>query len=457
MTSTAIPATTTSTAPVAPGGLPLLGHALALRRDPIGFLGSLREHGEVVKIHLGPLGVHVVTSPRTVHQVLVTESGSFDKGRLFDKMRGFLGNGLLTSNGAFNRRQRRLIQPAFHRDMIAVYAQVMREKTEEMTASWQSGQVVDVQHAIDQLTLGIGIGTLFASDLGKRSFDEVIECLPVVLNGVLLRTVLPDFVFKLPLPGIQRFNRAQSQLRRVVGRIISSYRADGGDHHDLLTMLLNARDDDTGQGMTDKQVRDEVVTLMLAAAETTSGVLGTLFHSLAEHPDIDRRVHAELGERLGGRPIEYEDVTRFDYTMHVLTETLRVGVPVDMLMRRTNKEVTIGETRLPAGAEVIFSVPALHRDPESYPDPLAFDPERWVRKPARELPKGAFIPFIEGNRQCIGNAFALTELTVVAATVLSRWKLTVAPGARPRKIHSATTHFTDLLMTVERRGQAESR
>lgn len=452
MTSTAIPAATTSNTPVAPGGLPLLGHALEFRKDLISYLASLREYGELVKVRLGPLGgAYVVTSPRLVHQMLVTDSGCFEKGRIFDKMRGFLGNGLLTSNGAFNRRQRRLVQPAFHKKMIAVYTDVMRAKVEEMLAGWQPGQVVDIQQAASDLTLSIGVGTLFASDLGKRSLDEVKECLPVVLNGVLLRTVLPDFVFTLPLPGIRRFNHGQAQLRAVVDRLIRSYRADGGDHHDLLTMLINARDDDTGQGMTDKQVRDEVVTLMLAAAETTSGVLCALFHTLAENPDIDERVHAEIRQRLGERPIEYQDVPTFDYTALVLNETLRLGMPAGIFMRRTTKEVTLGETRLPAGAELIFSVPALHRNPDVYPDPLTFDPQRWIRKPARELPKGAFIPFIEGNRQCVGSSFAWAELTVIAATVLARWKLTVAPGARPKKIIGATNHYVDLLMTVEHR------
>jgi cytochrome P450 len=444
-------ATTSPAVPIAPGRLPLIGHTLSFRKNPVFFLSSLRDFGEIVKIYLGPLPVYFVTSPGLVHRMLVTDSGSYDKGRLFDKLRSFVGNGLITSDGPFHMRQRRLIQPAFQHKLNALYADVMRAKTEEMVANWKPGMTIDLQRAFDELTLGVGVSALFSSELGKESVDIVRRCLPIVLRGVLGRTVLPDFVFRLPAPPVRRLNEAEHSLRGVVEDIIRAYRADGEDHGDVLTMLLAARDDDTGQIMTDEQVRDELITLMLAAAETTGGVLASLFFRLSQAPEVEAKLCAELDEILGRRPVEYDDIAAFQYLPHVLNEVLRMDMPSDMFMRRPTVDVTLGGVRLRAGTELMFSVPALHRDPAIYPEPHRFDPDRWARKPARSLPRGAFIPFGMGTRQCIGLSFAWTELSLVAAAVLSRWKVAIAPSARPVQVHRATTHFNDLMVTVEPR------
>ncbi|WP_166459591.1 cytochrome P450 [Amycolatopsis pithecellobii] len=439
------------TIPIAPGKIPALGHALAFRKDPINFLTSLSAIGELVKVYLGPVQTYAVTSPRVVYQLLVTEAAHFENGRIFDKMRGFFGNGLITSNGAFHRRQRRLIQPAFSQKNITTYTEVMRREIGELVASWQEGTVVDIQAATDDLSLRIGVATLFKTELGTSAKETVKECLPVVLRGLLVRTLLPDVVFKLPIPGIQRLNDAERRLRAAIGEIIRTYRADGADHEDILSALLAARDDETGEGMSDAEVLDEVVSLVLAATETNSSVLASFFYRLAEHPEIADRVSAEIDGVLGGRQVQYEDLTKFKHTLNALSEVLRLDMPVDMFMRRATEEVVIGETRLPAGSEFIFSIPALHRNPDVYPDPLQFDPDRWIRRPARDLPRGSYIPFGTGGRICVGNAFAWAELTVVATTVLAKWRLTVAPGAKPKRVHQASTHFTSLPMALEAR------
>jgi cytochrome P450 len=437
--------------PVVPGRLPLLGHALAFRKDPVRFLTNLREHGGLVKMFMGPLPVVAVTSPELVYQMLVTDSASYDKGRLFDKLQRVVGNGVLTSNGTFHREQRRLMQPAFQRKMVARYAEVMRARTEEMVAVWQPGQVVNVQRAVDDLALGIGVSTLFTSTLSTNTLDVIKECLPVMLNGVLARTVLPDSVFRLPAPVIRRMNLAEQRLRASVDEIIRTYRADGEDHGDLLTVLLTARDEDTGRGMTDEQVRDELVTLMLAAAETTSSVLASLFCRLAQNPVAERKVLAEIDGVLAGRAVGFEVIPSFDYLGRVLNEVLRLDVPGDLFMRRAITDVTLGDTLLPAGTEFLYSIPSLHRNPEFYPDPDAFDPDRWLRRPARELPRGSYIPFSIGSRGCLGQSFAWTELNVIATTVLSRWRLSIEPGVTPVQRHHVTTHFTNLTMVVEQR------
>lgn len=438
---------------VAPGRLPIVGHALALQRRPLEFLESLNSYGDVVKIYLGHLPVYVVTSPELVHQMLVTEAGSFDKGRLFDKMRGFVGNGILTSGGELHRRQRRLLQPAFHRERITHYVKVMRETTETLAATWRPGQVVEMQGAIDELSLGVAAAALFSSELGRHAVDEVQRCLPIVLRGVVARTLSPvEVLHKLPTPGNRRFIAAEARVRRVIDGVIEAYRADGTDCGDLLSMVLAARDADTGQGMTDVQARDELVTLLLAAAETTASTLGSFFHELGRHPSIEHRVSTELREVLDGRAIDYGDIARLEYTQRVLTEVLRLYMPTDMLMRRTATDVTLGDTRLPAGTELLFSIPVLHRDPVFYPDPLTFDPDRWLRQPVKDLPRGAYIPFGGGNRQCIGNTFALTEMMVVAATILSRWELTPVPGSKPRRIHRGVSRLSRLPMIARPRG-----
>ncbi|MFI6095714.1 cytochrome P450 [Lentzea sp. NPDC051213] len=450
MTATAIATATADAVPVAPGRLPVIGHALAFRKDPIGFLTSLSEIGELVKVYLGPVQTFVVTSPRLAHQMLVTDSAGYDKGRLFDMLRRTVGNGLLTSEGAFNRRQRRLMQPGFSSKRIADYVGIMRRRTEDMMAGWQSGDVIDVQRMTDELSLGIGVETLFNTDLCATAVDTVRECLPIILKGVVARTVLPDVVCKLPVPALRRITRAEQRIRDAIGTIIEAYRADDTDRGDMLTALLAARDEN-GQGMTDEQVRDELVTLVLAAAETTSSVLASVFYRISENPEVDRKVAAEIDGHLAGRPIEYDDMKKLPYTLNMLSEVLRLDIPADWFSRRTTKEMVLGETELPARTELMYSIPALHRNPEVYPDPERFDPDRWVSRPARDLPKGSYIPFGSGSRICIGNAFAWSELTTVTATVLSKWKLTVAPGAKPERLHRITTHFADLPMTITAR------
>jgi cytochrome P450 len=392
--------------PVAPGRLPLAGHAFALQRDPLGFLSSLTRLGGVVRIHLGPLPVHVVTRPELVHQMLVTDVASFEKGRLNDKARPFLGNGIMTSGGDLHRRQRRLMQPAFHREMISGYVAVMNDKARALAASWSPGQVVDLQEALDELALRVVASTLFGSELGRRAVAEIQASLPVVARGATIRTLSPaGWLARIPTPGNRRFNAANAGIRTVIDDVIAGYRAGGADHGDLLSMVLAARDAD-GQGMTDVQARDELVTLLLTGAETAASALGSAFHELGRHPDLQARVRAELRQELAGGPAGPGDIPRLGYTRRVLTETLRLHNPAWILMRRATTRVTLGGASLPAGTELLFSIPALHRDPVLYPSPAAFDPDRWLRRPVKDLPRGAYLPFGVGSRQCIGNSYA---------------------------------------------------
>lgn len=435
--------------PTAPGRRPFVGHALELRRRPVEFLHSLRGLGDFVRAYVGPLPVYVVTCPVLVHEILVGQANRFGKGRLFDKVRSFLGNGLLTSDGEFHHRQRRLMQPAFQRKRIAEHVGLMRGNAEKCVEQWRPRQVLEMQGIADQLALRNVAEALFSADLRPGAHEEVLRWLPVVVHGSVVRTLAPaEFLHRLPTPGNRRFAEADRRFRRVIDEVIESGRAGDGDRGDLLSMVLAARDEDTGRGMTDPQARDELVNLLLAGAETTASTLGSLFHHLSTHPAVQRRVHAELDEVLGGRPVDVEDVPKLEYTQQVVTEVLRLDQPVWLLMRRPRTEVNLGGVRFPPGVELLFSGSALHRDPDVYPDPLAFDPDRWQGRTTRELPAGSYIPFGAGNRRCIGDNFALTELVVTVATFCAGWRVEAAALHEPKRVYGILSRLDRVPLTV---------
>lgn len=428
------------TAPVAPGRWPFLGHTPALLRQRFAFTSSLHKHGEIVKLYLGPAPTYFVTSPRLAHEVLVTAGPKFRKGAMFDKFRPFVGNGLVLSNGDFHRRQRRLMQPAFHRDRLIAYAEIMRRAAAEMGDSWQAGEVRPVDEDMQRLAVTIVGEALFSTELGKEAIAEARRSIYLIIQQGMIRALSPKFVEKLPVPGNRRFDEAITRMREIVLAVIRDWRADSTDHGDLLSTLLLA-------GMTDEQARDEVLTLLTAGIETTALALSWTFHELGKHPEVEARVHAEVDEVLGGRPVTAENLGQLTYVRQVVDEVLRL-YPLWMLMRRTLEEVDLGGVRLPEGAEVIVSPHALHYDPASFPDPARFDPGRWSPERAAELPKGAFIPFGAGNRQCIGNRFAQNEIVITVATVAARWRLVPLPGHPVRVKFTSAAYPDSLPMTA---------
>lgn len=432
--------------PVAPGRWPLLGHTPALLRRRFGFTEGLRRHGDPVRVYLGTLPMYFVTSPELTHQVLVTKSASFGKGAMFDKFRPFVGNGLVNSGGAFHLRQRRLIQPAFHRERIARYTETMRTAVSTLSESWKPGEIREVNDDMQALAVTIVGEALFGTELGKPAIEQARQSIPVIIRHGMVRALSPEFVGKLLVRGNRRFDQAVTGMRSVVGRLIEDWRADGEDRGDLLSMLLLARDDD-GEGMTDEQAYDEVVTLLSAGIETSALALAWLFHEIARHPEVERRVHDEVDQVLAGRDVTFEDFAKLTYTRQVINETLRM-YPIWILMRRTLRETELGDTTLPAGTEVTFSPHALHFDPRSFPEPTRFDPDRWAPDRIKDVPRGAFIPFGAGNRQCVGNTFAQLEMAVTVATIASRWRLVHVPD-RPLKVaYTSTAYPTRLSMTA---------
>jgi cytochrome P450 len=431
-----------------PGRLPVLGHTVSLLRDPLKLFTSLPAYGEVVELRLGPLPVHVVTTPELAWQGLATDAGKFDKGLVFDKMRPLFGDGLATSNGELNRRQRRLVMPAFGRTRIAGYAEnTMTKLAEELVDSWRPGEVVPFDQCMQDLVLTIAGQTLFSTALGDEALEEIRRSIPVMLKHVLVRAFSPKFVEKLPIPPNRKFDAAAARLRDVIGETVVAARERGTDHGDLLSMLLLARDEDTGEGMSDRQVHDEVITILTTGAETTAVALAWFFHELGRHPDVERRFHAEVDDVLGGRPARFEDLPDLGYTNQIVDEVVRRTPPL-ILMRRAREDVELGGVRIPAGSEVAVSQHTLHRDPRWFPDPGRFDPDRWAPGHAAELPKGAYIPFGAGARLCPGHVFAPTEIGIVAATIGARWRLVPVPGRKVYAQIKATMQPNRLPMTV---------
>ncbi len=435
----------------APGRLPGVGHAVSLMRSPLGFLQSLRRHGDLVRVDLGPMPSLFVTEPELIHRLLTDRRDLLDKGRFYDKVRPLTGNGVIHAYGDEHRRQQAMIKPSFHREQIARYAEVMRDVTEEKTGRWRPGQVVQVDKAMRDITFNILAATMFGSAVGRSAHEELAGLLPVVLEAIMWRTVSPgDLLERLPLPMNRRFDRAFAELRRAISRVMLAYRERGtdGDHADMLSMLLEARDEETGLPMTDDEICNQIVSVTMAGSETAATAMAWMFYELARHPEIEERVREEVAEVLGDRPFEMADASRLPYCRTVLQEVMRVRQPILVISRRAVRDFPLGGGTVRAGTELFYSPYAVHRDPELFPDPLRFDPDRWVERPIAQQPKGAYTPFGAGPRHCIGEQFAWAMMHAVLAIVVRRWRLVAEPDLRVREMAWATVNPDRMPMTA---------
>ncbi len=436
--------------PRAPGALPLLGHALKLGRDPLGFMKSLREHGDVVRVDLGTMPMYVVTSAKLVHEVTVTKARSFDKGRFFDRLRPLAGNGLANANGEVHRKHRRLIQPMFSRERIAGYSETMSRNARALADSWAPGQEIEMEQAMAEYAIETLASTMFSTDIGLPAVEAVRRNLPVLLKNLLVRAASPKLLDRVPIRANRDFDAAAANLREVIDQVVTSARSSGAtDRNDLLSLLLAAQDAESGEALSDTEVRDELSTILFAGAETTAATLAWTFHELAAHPEVEKQLVDEIWEVVGDRPVAIEDIPRLEGIRRVLDEVIRMH-GVTLLMRRTTEAVELGGITFPTGTEVAFSLYAIHRDPSLYADADRFDPDRWLpeRQEAAGLGREAYIPFGAGNRKCIGDLFVWTEATIAVATVLARWQLSPAPGHTPKEVASAVAHADRIPMTV---------
>ncbi len=385
-----------------------------------------REYGDILYYRFLNLRVYFLNRPEYIEDVLVTNFRKFKKGRGLESNRRLFGNGLLTSEGEFWRRQRRLCQPAFHQDRIPSYAQEMVEYAERMLATWRDGETREVHKDMMRVTLEIVAKVLFGAEVSAQ-VDEVGEALEAILKQNTRGQMLFPALMRLPTPGNLRYRRAVHKLEGIIYGIISRRRAEVGDSGDLLSMLLQARDED-GSPMTDVQLRDEVMTLFLAGHETTALLLSWAWYLLSQYPEVEGKLAAELRQELAGRSPTVADLPRLSYTEKVIKETLRLYPPAYAMARIALEDYAIAGYRVPAGSSVVFSQWVMHRDPRFFADPERFCPERWSEEFEKGLPRFAYFPFGGGPRQCIGNSFAMMEAVLLLATIAQRFRLTVVPG-----------------------------
>ncbi len=419
---------TTLLHPPGPKGHFYRGNFPEYQRDPLSFItASAREYGDVVSLRLGPKRVFLLSQPDDIEYVLVTANRNFTKDFSLQLYRPVLGNGLLTSDGDFWLRQRRMAQPAFSRQRIASYGDTMIAYAQRMLLSWQDGQSLDLHEEMMRLTLQIAAKTLFDADVAGEA-PEVGEALEEALKCVETRF---GFFFWLPVwvptPNHLRLRRAVQRLDRVLYGLIDQRRRSAEDRGDFLSLLLHARDEDDGSRMTDRQLRDEAMTLFLAGHETTALALTWTWYLLAQHPEVEEELGAELQQVLGGRPPSVADLPKLRYTEQVVMESMRLYPPAYGIGREAIGECKIGGYRIPAGATLYMFQWVVHRDPRIFANPDHFWPSRWADGLAQRLPKYAYFPFGGGPRLCIGNSFAMMEAVLVLATMAQRFRVKLAP------------------------------
>jgi cytochrome P450 len=418
--------------PPGPKGKLLGGNFTAFRRNALSYLqAASREYGDVVYFRFGPQDVFFLNHPDYVKDVLVTHHQSFMKGRALQRAKRLLGEGLLTSEGEFHRRQRRLAQPAFHRARIASYGEVMTAYATRASARWHDGETLDISQEMMRLTLAIVGKTLFDADVEAEA-DEIGAALTAVMELFdFLLLPFSELLEKLPLPHVRRFRRAKGRLDETIYRIIEERRRSGGDRGDLLSMLLSARDEEgDGEQMTDLQVRDEVMTLFLAGHETTANALTWTWYLLSENPETEAKLREELKTVLDGRVPTVEDVPRLSYTEMVLAESMRLYPPAWAIGRLALKDHELGEFTIPAKSLVLLSPYVTHRDARFFEEPERFDPERWTPVEREARPQFAYFPFGGGPRRCIGESFAWMEGVLLIATLAGRWRMRLVPNQK---------------------------
>jgi cytochrome P450 len=428
-------------------------HLLAFGRDPLGFLTRVaREYGDIVHGRLGRTHLYLLNHPDDVRDVLVTYHRRFT-GLAFEAGKRLTGEGLLSAQGEVHRRQRRLVQPAFHRDRLLAYGAAMVQHARRWRDGQRDGAVVAIRPEMRRLMLGIVGETMFGATDGTAA-DEVREFIDagLALFGPLT-FLFARFMERLPLPLARRFVATRERLDARVYGMLRERRTSGVDHGDLLSMLLFAQDaEGDGQALTDRQIRDEVVTVFLAGHETTASALTWSWWLLAQHPEAERRLHAELDEGLGDRPPTPDDLPRLSYASGVFAEALRLYPPAAMIFRRALEDHPVREYVIPKGGVVMLSQYVMHRDPRFYPDPDAFDPGRWAPAVRASRPRYCYFPFGGGPRVCIGEGFAAMEGVLVLATIAQRWRLRLlAEPPAPRDPRLGTRPSDALCLRLERR------
>lgn len=443
--------------PPGPKGGRVLGNFVELRRDFLGFLADLvREYGDVATFRIAHIRTVLVNDPELIEHVLVRDAGSYRKAWDYRQIKFVLGEGLLTSEGEFHKRQRALSLPAFRHDRIAGYADVFASHAERTAESWFDGSTrqttIDVNSETSRLALDVVAETLFGSDVGAHA-DVVSKALHATNRQfeAMFTGVVPLPMW-FPTPGNFAARRGIRRLKRVIDGLIQDRRRnDRGPSTDLLSMLLSARDDD-GRGMSDRQLRDEVMTVFLAGHETTAIALAFCFWLIARHPAVEQKLLDEYADVLGGRPATAVDVPRLTYTTAVIKEAMRLYPPAWSFGREAVSDTMLGDFAIPRGTQILIAQWLVHRDARYFDAPDDFRPERWLDDLERRNPRYAYFPFGGGSRACIGAGFAMMEMAVILPTILRRVRFEDVPGQKVDLLPAVTLRpRTGIELRVERR------
>ncbi|MBC6366461.1 cytochrome P450 [Algoriphagus sp. AK58] len=413
--------------PPGPKSIFPLANLLRFRKDSLGFLREIgQEFGDVVHFKMGPLRVVLLNHPEYIREVLSTQQGNFVKGRPLEMAKELLGEGLLTSEGDFHKRQSRIIQPAFHRKMLDVYAPAMTEFSTRLMNRWENGMRVDMMQEMVELSTGIAGTTLFNRDIEQEA-PEIYQSLEEIMS-LFGRITLPfaEVLLKLPLPGTIRFYKAKARLDSTIFRIIEERRQSKLRNGDLLSLLLQAQEELTdSEGISDQQIRDEALTLFLTALDTTSIALTWTWYLLSQHPKIEAELHEELEQVLQGRLPTIEDYPNLKFTRSVFAESMRLYPPIYIIARQALTDFSIGNFTIPRDTIVLMSPYLIHHDPRFHRNPDLFNPYSWYDRPLGQLPKYEYFPFSEGPRSCIGQQYAWLEGVMVLASIAQSWQFSL--------------------------------
>ena len=423
--------------PPGPSELPLGGQALRLRSDLVGLIREAATYGDVSTVSMKPILICLVNHPELNREFLVRIHPNTGRGvTAFETIRWMMGDGLTASTGSFHLRQRRLMQPRFHRRFIDHYAQTMTEMSSRKSMQWRDGVKVDMEREMRELTLQIVAKALFdveTDDVVRRVGKSFAESEGYIYLRLTQPAFMRRFLHSLPLPSTRRFKAARAYLDELIYGLIKDRRQSSADGDDLLCLLMQARYEDAeGEedgGISDELVRDEAVSLYIAGHDTTATTLTYAFYLLSQNPEVEKRFHAELDDVLGDRDATLDDFPNLPLTDQIVTETLRLYPPFWLLGRMVFEPIELGGYRIPPGVSVVVSPLVTQRDPRWFDDPLEFRPERWTEEFRDELPQFAYMPFGGGPHKCIGEGFAWMEAKIALATLHRRWRATTSSKA----------------------------
>ena len=438
--------------------MPLVGQAFRLRSDLVGLIREAATHGDVSTVSVNPILICLVNHPELNREFLVRNHPKTGRGvTAFETIRWMMGDGLTASTGPFHLRQRRLMQPRFHRRFIERYAQTMTEVSSRKSRQWRDGVKVDMEQEMRELTLQIVAKSLFdveTDDVVRRVGRSFAESEGYIYLRLTQPAFMRRFLHGLPLPSTRRFRAARAYLDELIYGLIRERRQSGAEGDDLLCLLMQARYEDAegeeDAGMSDELVRDEAVSLYIAGHDTTATTLTYAFFLLSQNPEVEKRFHEELDDVLGDRDATLNDFPDLPLTEQIVTETLRLYPPFWLLGRMVFEAIELGGYRIPPGVSVVVSPLVTQRDPRWFDDPMEFRPERWTDEFRSELPQFAYMPFGGGPHKCIGEGFAWMEAKIALATLCRRWRASTKAKA---EIMPRTTLKVKggLPMTLQRR------